>query len=523
MKIPDRFLGYAFCVGDILVELDLDFKILNADGAVNTILGSKEGSWLGKNVLAYFFDADQELIRRSSTTLSGQNRLGPIKVRLRTSSGQYEGFAVFLTKLPVNPDRLYMVISRQYRLGLKAEDETEPARPVAEKRSSFLQNMETLFSGDENAADNLLVTVMEAGASQDLTPENTAEIERYLSGFSLGGNNAAQLEDNKFAIIHERGEDTASDMSNEISTQLEAATGLQLSSATIDAKMAGLNAEDSVKALAFSLQQFANGNADFDIEALASDPAALLGETSEKINQFREILDKGDFSLVYQPIVDLASESVHHYEVLSRFNTKTSALSPFELITFAEDVGMISEFDIAVLNRTLHKLRGIRRHGAAPCLAVNVSGKSLSSADFMKEFTTTLKRNLDSVEFISIEITESAKISDLDTLADQLAIIRGLGFKVYLDDFGAGVSGFQYLRKLQVDALKIDGAYIKDALTSDMDRAFLRAMVSLCKELSITTVGEWVETKEHADLLRSMGVDYGQGYYFGKPTPGIHA
>jgi len=74
---------------------------------------------------------------------------------------------------------------------------------------------------------------------------------------------------------------------------------------------------------------------------------------------------------------------------------------------------------------------------------------------------------------------------------------------------------------MTVDALKIDGDYVRDALTSKEDRAYLRAMVTLCRDLNIVTVGEWIETKEHAELLRDIGVDFGQGYYFGKPTAGL--
>ena len=92
-----------------------------------------------------------------------------------------------------------------------------------------------------------------------------------------------------------------------------------------------------------------------------------------------------------------------------------------------------------------------------------------------------------------------------------------MGFKVYLDDFGAGASGFQYLKHLNIDALKIDGDYIRDALKSREDRAFLNATSTLCQELGIKTVAEWVETEEHARLIKKIGIDFGQGYYFGMP------
>lgn len=186
---------------------------------------------------------------------------------------------------------------------------------------------------------------------------------------------------------------------------------------------------------------------------------------------------------------------------------------------FAEDIGLIDEFDYAVINRAIAKIRSMLKKGGSPGIAVNVSGRSLSSQGFIFELLALLRNNKDLTQYLSIEITESATIHDLDALSLVLEEVREIGFRVYLDDFGAGAAGFQYLKKLKVDALKIDGAYIRDALTSAEDRAFLRSMVGLCKDLGIVTVGEWVETQEHATLLRQMGVDYGQGYFFGKPSP----
>ncbi len=161
--------------------------------------------------------------------------------------------------------------------------------------------------------------------------------------------------------------------------------------------------------------------------------------------------------------------------------------------------------------------------GGAPGIAVNVSGRSLSEPEFVRDLLKILEENQQVSPFLSLEITESARILDLKAIGDVVQQIRALGFKVYLDDFGAGAAGFQYLKNLRVDAVKIDGAYIKDAIESREDRAFLRSMVMLCKELGIETVGEWIETKEHADLLQDIGVDYGQGYYYGKPTNGLMA
>ena len=124
-------------------------------------------------------------------------------------------------------------------------------------------------------------------------------------------------------------------------------------------------------------------------------------------------------------------------------------------------------------------------------------------------------------EELMFEVTESAKITDLDATNTVIQSIRGLGHHVCLDDFGAGAAAFQYLRALQVDYVKIDGIYVREALTKPNAPAFLRAMASLCKELGIETVGEFVETDEIAKFLVQVGVQFGQGYLFGKPGMGV--
>lgn len=524
MKVPERFLGYAFSVGDVLLELSGDFSIVNCDGAINSLLNQSSEPLIGTNCLDLFVEADRTLIKQSCQTLTGDNRLGPIQVNLLKKGGGVEPMAIFLAQLPLNKNRIFMVMSKPYRLGITPTSQSSQPADVEEtsrQRKDFVENLETLLEDAPEVADKLLVTVMETSDAADLTPERAQQIERYLNGFSIGGSHATRLEENKFALVHERTGASPEMEAERLSRQVSEATGLEMLSATIDARSAGLSDQDRVKALAHTLNKYAEGASGFGLEAIAEDPAALMAETAGKVAHLRDILDKGAFALVYQPIVDLQTNQIHHYEALSRFETTAGGPSTFETITFAEEVGMIADYDMAVLLRAIDKIRAMRKQMVAPQIAINVSGRSLSNAHFMEEVARLLGQGPDLIESLSLEITESAKITDLDALATQLAAIRGWGYKVYLDDFGAGVSGFQYLRALQVDALKIDGQYIKDALDSEMDRAFLKAMVSLCRELRITTVGEWIETAAHAYLLKAIGIDYGQGYYFGKPTPGM--
>ncbi|SDE24776.1 EAL domain-containing protein [Kordiimonas lacus] len=513
-KVPGRFLGYAFCVGDVLLELDLEFNIQNADGAIKNTLGAAVGG--GKtNFLNLLTDKGRGIIESAAKMLTGANRLGPFTVSIGKEDGKKEDFAVFIAKLPTANDRIYAVLSKPYRVGV-SKSKQAPVK-VEDKKQQFFERLEGLFEGNPDAAENMLVTVLEASSGQGIDPDKQKVIEEYLKSFSVGGSHATMLADDKFAVVHDKTNEKAQKV--DFAAQLKKVTGVELTSATIDAAESNLSEEDNLKALVFSLQSFARDTSGGAVADIKKNCSTLIGETTERVKAFRKVLEDGAFSLVFQPIVHLKKNTVHHFEALTRFELPPMIKSQWEMIRFAEDVGLIDEFDYAVVTRAIRKIRELLKKGGAPGIAVNLSGRSLSSSEFMLELVSLLRGNKDLKQYLSLEITESAKIHDLDALGACVREMRDIGFKVYLDDFGAGAAGFQYLKKLRVDALKIDGDYIRDAIHNKEDRAYLRSMVMLCRDLGIVTVGEWVETEEHAKLLREMGVDYGQGYFFGKPSP----
>ena len=116
------------------------------------------------------------------------------------------------------------------------------------------------------------------------------------------------------------------------------------------------------------------------------------------------------------------------------------------------------------------------------------------------------------------ELTESATIADLDQTNVVIQSLRKNGFRICLDDFGAGESAFHYLRALDVDMVKIDGSYVRDALAKSKDRCFLKSIAGLCNDLKISTIAEMIEQEKTIELLRSCGVRFGQGYLFGRPS-----
>ena len=220
---------------------------------------------------------------------------------------------------------------------------------------------------------------------------------------------------------------------------------------------------------------------------------------------------------MFQPIVDIRTRALHHHEALARFPSEGADASPYAMITFAEEAGVIGDFDIAMCKKVIATINAGRKTGKVVHAAVNLSGKSLASPMFVQELLGILRECRPIRNHLMFEVTESSRIDDLESANNVLRELHKLGHHVCLDDFGAGAAAFQYLRALEVDFVKIDGIYVREALTTPNGKIFLTSMAALCKELKIQTIGEFVETEEVARFLSQVGVTYGQGYLFGRP------
>src|SRR3546814_869197 len=215
------------------------------------------------------------------------------------------------------------------------------------------------------------------------------------------------------------------------------------------------------------------------------------------------------FDIAFQPICDLRTGRPHHFEALVRFDHETMGATPYEFVTFAEEVGIIVEFDLAMCRKVLGWLGTVNGQGHRYMAAVNISGRSLSTPRFVEDLMALLESSSLARDCILFEVTESAKLDDLDKANTVIQALRKAGHIVCLDDFGAGVSAFQYLAALHVDVVKIDGAYVLDAINNKRGKALLKAMASMCRDLGATTIAEMMEerevrSEEHTSELQSL-------------------
>ena len=182
----------------------------------------------------------------------------------------------------------------------------------------------------------------------------------------------------------------------------------------------------------------------------------------------------------------------------------------------AEEFDLIEELDRAVVEQTVRRLKADRLGGER--LAVNVSGMTITSPRFVAEVESLIRKDDRLRGRLLFEITESAAIDDLSLADRHIQRLRNLGSLVCLDDFGSGSASLTYLQRLSVDIVKIDGRYVRELVAGGRDAAVVSHVVKLCRELKVRTVAEMIETPEVEAAVRAAGVDFGQGWFYGRPS-----
>ena len=240
-------------------------------------------------------------------------------------------------------------------------------------------------------------------------------------------------------------------------------------------------------------------------EALRRDNVRATDEIVAALNERR-------IFLAYETIVKAADRRPAFYECLMRIRrTDGSLIAAGDIVPIAERLGLVRLLDHRVLELVVDEMI------AAPSLqaSFNVSAASTTDPDWWAGLGSLLRSHAGVAERLTVEITESAAIQDIDETRGFVARVKDLGCRIAIDDFGAGYTSFRNLRKLGVDMVKIDGAFVHDIMRSQDDRAFVRTLIDLAKRLNLTTVAEWVQDEAAATTLQEWGCDYLQGALIG--------
>ena len=251
---------------------------------------------------------------------------------------------------------------------------------------------------------------------------------------------------------------------------------------------------------------------DVDLAKSSQDRLLLL----DKINNG---IKNNEFELVYQPRVDTKTGKFWGAEALIRWSQKDgSLLTPKVFLQILEESGLIISVGWQVLDSALARFKELLKYNPELKLSYNVSAKQLESPDFVTDLLALLLKHQFPTRFFELELTEQTLISDLAYSKEILHQLKSSGITIAIDDFGTGYSSLAYLKNFPVDVIKIDKSFVKDIATQKDDYELIKAIISMGKNLNLKVVAEGVESQDQLNILKRLGCDEAQGYYFNKPA-----
>jgi EAL domain-containing protein (putative c-di-GMP-specific phosphodiesterase class I) len=261
------------------------------------------------------------------------------------------------------------------------------------------------------------------------------------------------------------------------------------------------------------------------VETHQSNDASVIRRQDQDYaaSDLREALRDGKLELFTQPIVALRDRK-HPlgFELLLRLRGSDGQPGdPKRLLDAAQKFQMLPQVDRYVVDKAFSILAPHREVLARQriTMAVNISGQSLCDTEFAEYFIQELKRSKLPQGCIVVEITEQVAAGNLAMAAEVMRRLRAAGCGIAIDDFGTGANSLAYVHQLPVTRLKIDGSFIRDITTNKKSEAAVRGIVQLARDFVLQTVGEYVENQLQSEVLRKLGVEFGQGFLFGKPEP----
>lgn len=521
----DRFLAFSFASADLFVEIDPDNKISYALGAAKGIIGIADKELIGRDWFELFDPIDRPVLRSMVKNAQPVLRCGPVLVTLNEDISDGKKAVVTGIKMP-DSDRFHLTVGKSNLMMARIGEGARNDQNVdILSKEDFLEAAKEAVNVAQSLGQDVDVTLFDLEASQEdisrFGPEAwgtfTQAISELLLSKSVNGQMAGEISPGKYSIIHDDNIDPAS-LQKQISAlskeQDPDGDGFEIKSKTVTSDMSDMSERDATRALLYTIHEFERKGTELTIETLNSGLETYLKTNAQKIKEFQSMIDRLSFSLYFQPIVDLKTMEASHYEMLCRFDEGDT----MEWVMFGEDVGLASEFDIAVCERAINFV-SFKAGNTNTKFSINLSGQSIEDEKFFETLKALLDKGQNLKNRLMFEITESSNIKDLEKVNKFITNLKEEGYEIALDDFGAGSASFQYLQELHVDHLKIDGKYTKKLLSSQRDVAMIKNLTQMCKDMNIKVIAEFVEEEAQLEILRNLDVEYGQGYLFGKPTP----
>jgi len=234
-------------------------------------------------------------------------------------------------------------------------------------------------------------------------------------------------------------------------------------------------------------------------------------------------LDQGEFRVYYQPIVSLQTGKITGFEALSRWQRPEGIVPPIEFIPVAEEIGLIVPMNRQLLREACQHLRSWQTEfPSSPPLtmSVNISARDFAQPDLASEIRKCLEETGVDPGCLQLEIIETIAMGDAEKSGHVLSQLKALGVRLSIDDFGTGYSSLSRLRRIPVDTLKIDRAFILHMDSDPESCEIVRIIIMLAHNLGLKVVAEGTETEEHINLLKQLHCEMAQGYFYSRPADG---
>lgn len=250
------------------------------------------------------------------------------------------------------------------------------------------------------------------------------------------------------------------------------------------------------------------------------DVSDVFEKSSEMARQLLQIMEEKRVIPYFQPIVTTGSREVACHEVLCRIEIDGKIIAASEFIEIAEKLSIISKLDSILMEKVFAK---IKETGYTGLIFINLSPKSLLVKNFVPR-VIGLARDYDiQHDHVVFEITERETVKNMTLLESFVVDLKMEGFKFAIDDFGSGFSSFQYIRRLPIDFVKIEGMFVRNMLKDRRDMAFVKTLSILASEFGIQTIAEYIEDEDLFNAVHALGIDYAQGFHTGRPMPDLSA
>jgi len=536
-----RFRSLVQNSADVQMVVTLDGTITYESSAVQRVLGYEADGRTGQSLLTMAHRDDrarvEELLTDVARTPDG---LVSGEVRLRHADGSWRWVEMLVKNLLEDSAIAGIVVNYRDVTGRRMlEDELRhqafhDSLTGLPNRALFLDRLSHGLTRRRRFRGPLAVLFVDLddfktvndslghAAGDDLLK---AVAER-LSATLRGGDTIARMGGDEFAVLVEdaTGRDAPEKVAQRLLAALEppftvnsselfvrASVGLTVSTTRSDSAEEMLRNADTAMYTAK-----ANGK-----NRIGSFEASMHDAAQKRLSlrvDLERAVERGEFFMVYQPIVDLAGHDIPALEALVRWrHPSRGVVSPSEFIPLAEETGLIVPLGTWVLDAACRQLRSWDRDtGKQTSVSVNVSARQVQRAQFASDVAAVLDATGVDPHRITLEFTESVLMQDTDATVEALRELKQLGLRLAIDDFGTGYSSLNYLRRFPIDELKIDRSFVAQMGREPAQLAVVRSIVRLAETLKLRTVAEGIEDEAQLHNLRQLGAGYGQGFLFGE-------